>query len=227
MGHEHPMNIYTFPFHGASLRALPSGALHWPDEDLLVVSDLHLGKSARLSAVGGAQLPPYETRETLLRLDADLDATGADRVICLGDSFDAAGIAERLPEEDRLWIARLQAGRDWTWIEGNHDPGPVALGGAHLAEVTLGPLTFRHIARPGARAEVSGHYHPKARLSLRGRVMSFPSFLVDADRLILPAYGAYTGGLRSDSATLCALMGEDARAILTGPAPAAIPMPRG
>ena len=226
MPHEHLMNILAFAFHGATLSALPSGALHWRDEGLLVVSDLHFGKSARLSAVGGAQLPPYETSDTLSKLEVDLDRTGARRVICLGDSFDTPDIADTLPETDRLRISSLQAGRDWTWIEGNHDPGPVALGGAHRAEVHLGPLTFRHIATTGGIGEVSGHYHPKARLNLRGRRLSRPCFLVDRRRLILPAYGAYTGGLGTDSAVLDTLMEPGATAILTGPAPAAIPMPR-
>ena len=124
-----------------------------------------------------------------------------------------------------MWIARLQAGRDWTWIEGNHDPGPVGLGGTHRAQMTLGPLTFRHIASD-ASAEVSGHYHPKARLSLRGRMLSRPCFLLDDARLILPAFGAYTGGLRCDGPELSALMAPGAQAILTGPTPCAIPMPR-
>ncbi|MDO6587282.1 ligase-associated DNA damage response endonuclease PdeM [Salipiger sp. 1_MG-2023] len=220
------MNTHDFRFHGADLRALPSGALHWPGEDLLVVSDLHFGKSARLSAVGGAALPPYETRDTLLKLDADLEATQASRVICLGDSFDAIGIADELPEDDRLWILRLQAGRSWIWIEGNHDPDPAALGGTHLAEARIGPLLFRHIAQDGASAEVSGHYHPKALLNLRGRRLSRPCFLIDAARLIMPAYGAYTGGLRCDRAPLNTMMGDGATAILTGPKPCALPMPR-
>ncbi|MGR3379196.1 ligase-associated DNA damage response endonuclease PdeM [Salipiger abyssi] len=221
------MTGLAFGFRRAELVALGSGGLYWPEQALLVVSDLHFGKSARLSAVGGAALPPYETRETLLRLEADLTATGARRVICLGDSFDAEGIAEALPEDERLWIARLMAGRDWVWIEGNHDPGPVDLGGTHRAEMVLGALVFRHIAVPGAEGEVSGHYHPKARLRLRGRSLSRPCFLLDHARLILPAYGAYTGGLRSDHAALRALMAPEARAILTGPQPVAIPMPRG
>ena len=95
---------------------------------------------------------------------------------------------------ERLWITRLQAGRRWVWIEGNHDPGPVDLGGSHLAELPLPPLTFRHIAQGGARGEVSGHYHPKASVPARGRSISRPAFLYDSDRLILPAYGTYTGG---------------------------------
>ncbi|SMX40168.1 ligase-associated DNA damage response endonuclease PdeM [Maliponia aquimaris] len=220
------MNTHAFTFHGAELRTLPSGALHWPDQSLLVVSDLHLGKSARLSAVGGAQLPPYETRETLHRLDADLAATGARRVICLGDSFDAPGIDAVLPEDDLTWLTRLQAGRDWTWIAGNHDPAPVTLKGHHRAEHREAALVFRHIATPEGQAEVSGHYHPKARLCARGRSLTRPCFLVDEVRLILPAYGAYTGGLSCDSPVLSALMGATARAILTGARPVAIPMPR-
>lgn len=220
------MNTHPFRFHGAMLHALPSGALLWPDEGLLVVSDLHLGKSARLSAVGGAALPPYDTRETLMRLEGDLDATGAGTVICLGDSFDAPGLDACLPEDEALWIARLQAGRDWVWIEGNHDPGPVRLGGTHRDTVQHGPLTFRHIATPGAMAEVSGHYHPKARIVARGRALSHPCFLYDAERLILPAYGAYTGGLFCDRAPLAGLMGPEACAILACKRPVAIPMPR-
>ncbi len=220
------MNTHPFSFHGARLHALPSGALHWPDAGMLVVSDLHLGKSARLSAIGGAQLPPYETRETLQRLDRDLAATGATRVICLGDSFDAPGIDAILPEDDLLWINRLQAGRDWIWIAGNHDPAPVALSGHHRADYRTGPLSFRHIATSEATAEVSGHYHPKARLVARGRALTRACFLCDARRLILPAYGAYTGGLFCDTPRLSTLMGPEALAILTGPRPIAIPMPR-
>ncbi len=216
----------AFRFRDAKLAALPSGALHWPARSLLVVSDLHFGKSARASRHGGAALPPYETRETLLRLEGDLAATGARRVICLGDSFDAPDIGDALPEEENLWIARLQAGRDWIWIEGNHDPGPIGLGGTHLAQLEIGGLVFRHIASPEGLGEVSGHYHPKASLRLRGRVLTRPCFLVDAARLLLPAYGAYTGGLDTRSAVLQSLMAPDALAILTGPQPCAVPMPR-
>ncbi len=219
------MNTHSFTFCGAALRALPSGGLFWADSQLLVVSDLHLGKSARLSAQGGAQLPPYEVRATLERLDADLAFTQAKHVICLGDSFDFPGLDRCLPEDDLLWLTRLQAGLRWTWIEGNHDPGPVSLGGEHRAEMTLGPLTFRHIAS-GQTAEISGHYHPKARLRAKGATLSRPCFLYDSDRLILPAYGTYTGGLACDRAPLATLMASDARAILTGPRPMAIPMPR-
>ncbi|AXI45705.1 metallophosphoesterase [Sulfitobacter sp. SK012] len=220
------MNSVDLSLCGAHLSALGSGALWWPDEALLVVSDLHLGKSDRIARRGGATLPPYETYDTLDRLAHDLEVTGATQVICLGDSFDDLMAANTLPEHERLWIIRLQAGRRWVWIEGNHDPGPISFGGTHLAEFALGPLTFRHIAEAGATGEISGHYHPKASVKARGRSISRPAFLIDRDRLIMPAYGTYTGGLRSTSDALCSLMAKDAHAILTGPNPVTIPMPR-
>jgi DNA ligase-associated metallophosphoesterase len=226
MGNAQIMNHHAFQFQGAALKALPSGALWWPEAGVLCVSDLHLGKAERVARRSGQPLPPYEARETLSRLNSDLEATGARVVVCLGDSFDDLHAAHSLPEEERLWIARLQAGRRWIWIEGNHDPGPVEFGGEHLREITLPPLTFRHIATPGATGEVSGHYHPKAQLPTRGRTISRPAFLVDRSRLILPAYGTYTGGLRTQDSTLSTLMAADALAILTGPVPTCIPMPR-
>lgn len=223
------MNGYDFTLAGAALTALPSGALYWGAQDLLCVSDLHLGKSERRARRGEAPLPPYETHDTLSRLEADLDRTRATTVICLGDSFDDTAAARALPEDARLWIATLQAGRRWIWIEGNHDPGPVDMGGDHRADLGLSPLTFRHIARPdrtGATGEISGHYHPKARLRMRGRSLARPAFLIDAARVILPAYGTYTGGLHSDDAVLSDLMQAGALAVLTGHVTHAVPMPR-
>ena len=214
------MSCHAFTFAGCALLALPSGGLFWPDAGLLVVSDLHLGKSARLARRGGGLLPPYETSETLARLDADIEAYAPRSVICLGDSFDDMEAQGELAEPDRLWITRLMAGREWIWAEGNHDPGPGQIGGTHRAEVTIGALTFRHEAAPDARAEVSGHFHPKARLAGQAA----PCFLVsDPDRLILPAYGRYTGGLSCDAAPLAALMGTGALAILTGQRALAVP----
>ena len=194
---------------------------------MLCVSDLHLGKSERMSRRTGIPAPPYEVQDTLSRLETDLNKTKARQVICLGDSFDDLAAFRALPDDARLWILRLQAGRDWIWIEGNHDPGPIDLGGQHLASFTAGALTFRHIADPGATGEVSGHYHPKVNLKAGSRTISRPAFLKDANRLILPAYGTYTGGLRSDDAALSSLFASDARAILTGPRPTEVPMPQG
>jgi len=216
------MNTLNFEFAGAALTALGSGALYWAAQDLLVVSDLHFGKSARLAQVGGAQLPPYETRETLQRLQGDLERTQARCVICLGDSFDDGAVEAALPEADLLCLLGLMAGRNWTWIEGNHDPGPVSLGGVHQASVSRDGLVFRHIATVAGTGEVSGHYHPKIQLGRRGRAC----FLLDDRRLILPAYGVYTGGLRCESAVLSRLMAPGAQAIVTGPRLARVPMPR-
>lgn len=218
------MNGHAFTLAGAALCALPSGALWWAALRLLCVADLHLGKAERHARRGGAALPPYETAETLARLDTDLAATGAETVVCLGDSFDDDAAAHALPEAARTTIARLQAGRRWIWVAGNHDPGPTDLGGTHLAEAAIGPLTFRHIAAPAATAEVSGHYHPKARLGTAAGRVARKAFLIDRDRAILPAYGTYTGGLACDDPALTGLMRPDAIAVLTGPRALPVPM---
>ena len=221
------MNGHQFTFGGATLVALGSGALYWPDRGLLVVSDLHLCKSERMARRSGAQVPPYETQDTLARLETDIEAVDARQVLCLGDSFDDSAAACALTDAEITWLTRLQAGRQWLWVEGNHDPGPLGLGGQHMGEARIGSLTFRHIAQADGRAEVSGHYHPKARVRTRGGAISRPCFLVDRARLILPAYGTYTGGLRTHDPALCALMGPEALAILTGPVARPVPMPRG
>jgi uncharacterized protein len=220
-GSQHAMNGHAFTFAGQSVTALPTGALHWPDRALLIVSDLHLGKSERLARRGGALLPPYETRETLTRLSDDLDRTGAKAVIALGDSFDDLAAVTSLDDTDRLTLIRLMAGREWTWVEGNHDAGAHALCGTHRGAVRLGPLTCRHIATDQT-PEISGHYHPKARLGGTSR----PCFLIDAQRIIMPAYGAYTGGLYCDDPALATLMAPAAIAVLTGAKAIPCPMPR-
>ncbi len=208
-----------FDLMGADLLALPSGALHWPAAGLVAVSDLHFGKSERIARHGGTLLPPYEVTDTLLRLDAVLAASGARTVVCLGDSFDDLGAAD-LAEDHRLWLLRLMAGRSWIWIAGNHDPAPVDLPGAHLAELTVGPLTFRHIAEGDAKGEVFGHFHPKLRLAGQSR----PCFVTDGRRLILPAFGTYTGGLDAREPVVRSLFGADAMAILTGHRALCVPL---
>ena len=207
---------------GETLHALPSGALYWPTQRLLAVSDLHFGKSNRLARRGGSLLPPYETQATLEKLDADIAAQNPATVLCLGDSFDDLNAANNLSDRDTLWLTRLMAGRDWIWVLGNHDPAPTGISGTHKQEATIGALTFRHIADPTQNAEISGHYHPKAHLAGSNR----PCFLADAHRIIMPAYGTYTGGLWSHDSSLTGLMQPAAIAVLTGPKALAIPMPR-
>ncbi|MDA8586955.1 ligase-associated DNA damage response endonuclease PdeM [Rhodobacteraceae bacterium] len=217
------MNALDFPFCGETLTALPSGALHWAARGMLVVSDLHLGKSERIARRGGTLLPPYDSEETLTRLTEDIRSLSPGTVLCLGDSFDDLLAADALTEGHRSLIASLQAGRRWLWLEGNHDPGPVDLGGTHLAELVDGTLTFRHIAEASTQpGEVSGHYHPKARM----RRASLPCFLTDGKRLILPAYGAYTGGLDWTTPVLRGLFADKAIAYLTGRQVLAVPVPR-
>lgn len=210
------MNALPFEFRGEALHLLPSGALHWPAQRLLCVADLHLGKSDRLARQGGLMLPPYETQETLDRLAQDIAATHAEVVLCLGDSFDDLTAARDMAEPLKSRLASLMAGRRWIWILGNHDPGPLDLGGAHLSDSVIGPLLFRHIAEPGADGEISGHYHPKARVTVRGRTITRRCALLDPSRLILPAYGAYTGGLFHDRPELTRLMSPGAEIMLVG-----------
>ncbi len=217
------MNSLDFTFYNQPCTALPSGALFHAAAGILCVSDLHLGKSDRIARRSGLMLPPYETQATLDRLSTDIAATNPATVICLGDSFDDLSAAESLTEETKLWLLRLQAGRRWIWVEGNHDPGPVDLGGEHLAEVNLGGLVWRHIASQGAVGEASGHYHPK--LALPGNPAR-ACFLYDSQRVILPAYGAYTGGLHCSAPVLQALFPGPTYAILTGKRAILAPMPR-
>lgn len=211
MRQQMPMAAHVFQFCDTLCHALPSGALWLPDHGVLCVSDLHLGKSDRIARSAGPLLPPYEVADTLQKLATDLTATAARQVICLGDSFDDLGAAAGLDQSARAQIHAMQAGRHWVWIAGNHDPAPIDLGGTYLAKIQIGPLTLRHIAT-ATRAEISGHYHPKFRLAGRSR----PCFVVDRDRMILPAYGAYTGGLDAQSSAIRTQFGANAMVILTG-----------
>lgn len=217
------MDGHAFTLAGERLLALPSGALWWPARRLLAVADLHLGKAGRLARAGGPLLPPFEGRETLARLAAAIDAAAPAEVVCLGDSFDDLAAADALPADEGATLARLMAGRRWVWITGNHDPGPLALGGSHTGDLRAGALTFRHIATPGAEGEVSGHYHPKVRVPGTGGPAR-PAFLIDAARAILPAFGAYTGGMHADRPPLATLMRPGAVAVLTGPRALAFPL---
>ncbi|MEL6791924.1 MAG: ligase-associated DNA damage response endonuclease PdeM [Pseudomonadota bacterium] len=206
------MSEYRFTFCGVDLEASPSGALYAPGAKALVVSDLHLGRAERIARREGRLVPPYETRETLMRLDALIAALKPEIVICLGDSFDDNRAAEAIGEAERDMLRVMQAGRRWIWIAGNHDPAPVGFSGDGCDEIALAGLTFRHEAARGARAEVSGHFHPKVRLRGPGR----PAFLVDERRIIMPAFGAYTGGLDVTDAAFDEVIGPEAVALITG-----------
>ncbi|MEM7222287.1 MAG: ligase-associated DNA damage response endonuclease PdeM [Pseudomonadota bacterium] len=182
---------------GERLLADPSGALVWPERRLLAVADLHFEKGTAF-AERGRLLPPYDTAATLRALSDAMERHRPDTVICLGDSFHDQGAGERLDPGDGQVLATLTQGRDWIWVAGNHDPlPPEAWGGRVESEVALGALTFRHEAENAAlvAGEVSGHFHPKAAVRLRARRLTARCFVTDGRRLILPAFGAYTGGL--------------------------------
>jgi DNA ligase-associated metallophosphoesterase len=178
----------------ASLR--PSGALWLEAEAALVVADLHLEKGSSYAA-RGQMLPPYDTRETLARLEAEVAALAPRILVLLGDTFHDRKSEGRLDPADAERIGRLAQGRTLVWIVGNHDAdGPRSLPGEIAAELCLAGLVLRHEPRAGPQpGEVSGHLHPAAKVrSARGAVRR-RCFATDAERLILPAFGAYAGGL--------------------------------
>ena len=179
---------------GVTLIADLSGALFWEDERLLVVSDLHLEKGSSF-ATRGVLLPPYDTVATLSRLAAVIARHDPRTVIALGDSFHDREAHERLSAPDRQALSALQARRDWIWISGNHDPAlPDDLDGAVASEVAVGAIVFRH-EPTGAFGEIAGHLHPKARVATRGRSVERRCFASDGACAVMPAFGAYAGGL--------------------------------
>jgi uncharacterized protein len=179
---------------GVTLLVDLSGALFWEEQRLLVVSDLHLEKGSSFAA-RGVLLPPYDTVATLSRLAGVIARHDPGMVIALGDSFHDRDAHQRLSRTDRDALTALQARRDWIWISGNHDPVlPSDLGGVVASEVAIGPIAFRH-EPTGASGEIAGHLHPKARVPTRGRTMERRCFACDGERAVMPAFGAYTGGL--------------------------------
>jgi DNA ligase-associated metallophosphoesterase len=210
------------PVHLAGERLMldPVGVLHWPAGRTLAVADLHLEKGSAFAAAGRL-LPPYDTRETLLRLALTLRRYRPARLVALGDSFHDAGGAARLAAGDAALLGRLLAGLEMIWVLGNHDPMPPAgLPGAAMAEWRSGPLRFRHQAEAGDAkpGEVSGHFHPKATMPTRVGGITRPCFVGDARRLLLPAFGAYTGGLDVGAPAIASLFPRGARAFLLGEA---------
>ena len=196
MDTSHPIRLA-----GAAFQADLCGALYWPDEATLVVADLHLEKGSSYAHRSRPQfLPPYDTSATIERLELLLRARNPKRVICLGDSAHDSGAADRMDIANAARINGLTSGRDWIWITGNHDPEPPSSwGGSVLREIAIGNVILRHQASttpPDADScEISGHFHPTASVSTRSARISARCFAVDGRRLLLPAFGAYAGGL--------------------------------
>ena len=200
--------VHAITIAGATLVADPAGALYWPDEKLLAVADLHLEKGSAFAA-RGVLLPPYDTTATLARLAKLIEYYSPTLVIALGDSFHDGGGPARMPEVSRSALAALQRGRDWLWLAGNHDPDPPqGVGGRVAAELAIGGLIFRHQpSLQDADGEIAGHLHPSARVAQRGRGVARRCFAADSKRMVMPAFGAYAGGLNIRDRAFVALFG--------------------
>ena len=182
---------------GAGLLADNVGALYWPERKTLVVADLHFEKGSSF-ARRGVLLPPYDTRATLERLTTLVRRYRPNCVVCLGDSFHDGEGPRQLTDSDAMRLRRLVDDHEWVWVVGNHDPAlPRWLGGGVAAELVSRPLSFRHQPRDDVLApgEVVGHYHPKATIATRGRRVTRACFVTDGMRMIMPALGAFAGGL--------------------------------
>ena len=207
--------MVPFSFAGHDFLADPQGALHWPAERALLVADLHLEKASWFARLGQF-LPPYDSQATLSALTAIVQRTGVERLYCLGDSFHDRFGCDRLPEEARAMLLALTETLDWTWILGNHDPGFADhCGGRLVEEAEVAGVLLRHEADPtDHRPEISGHYHPKFRLQLKGRNVSRRCYVGSPAKLILPAFGALTGGLDADHPEIRRKVGPGAAALV-------------
>jgi DNA ligase-associated metallophosphoesterase len=188
---------------GASLAVGPltlvadaSGALVDADERILLVADLHLEKGSAYAA-RGVLLPPYDSRATLALLEEAVRRWRPRLVVALGDTLHDRAAAARIAADDLATLAGLQAGRDWIWLTGNHDPDPVpAMGGTVAAELALAGVMLRHEPRAGETGpEIAGHLHPAGKVRLRGRAVRRRCFVSDGRRCVMPAFGTYAGGL--------------------------------
>ena len=207
--------MVRFSFCGIDLLALPQGALYWPAREALLVADLHLEKASWFARLG-QMLPPYDSIATLSDLAALVASTGAREMWCLGDSFHDRHGCDRLPARARELLTALTAGTAWTWIIGNHDPGFADhCGGRIVEEEEVDGLVLRHEADPAEpRGELSGHFHPKLRVTHRGRLVSRRCFVATSRKLILPAFGALTGGLDARHPEIIRAAGARAEALV-------------
>jgi hypothetical protein len=208
--------MVRFSFGGAELAALPSGALFWPARSALLVADLHLEKASWLAKTSGQLLPPYDSLVTLGAIEEAVATTGAGEVWCLGDSFHDVGGCERLSPDAQARLRALTDATRWIWITGNHDAGLVDhCGGTVVAEAVVDGLVLRHEADPReARPELSGHYHPKLRLTVKGKRVARRCFVASGTKLVLPAFGALTGGMDADCAAIARAVGRPAQALV-------------
>jgi uncharacterized protein len=205
----------AFDFGGQTLVALPQGALFWPARRALIVADLHFEKASWFARFG-QMLPPYDSMATLADLNALVAATDARELWCLGDSFHDSRGCERLPHGAQALLRELTGRLDWVWITGNHDAGMIDhCGGRIMDEAQIDGLILRHEADPDdRRPELSGHFHPKLRISIRGRNVARRCFIASDTKLILPAFGALTGGLDAGHPEIVRAVGPGARALV-------------
>ena len=207
--------MVPFSFAGETFEATPSGALFWRARQALLVADLHLEKASWFARLGQF-LPPYDSHATLSALSAEVERSGATRLFCLGDSFHDRFGCDRLPANARELLSSLTQKLDWVWIVGNHDPGFADhCGGRIEDEVEIAGIILRHEAVPDEpRPEISGHFHPKLRLHLKGRQVSRRCFVLSASKIIMPAFGALTGGLDAHHPEIMRSVGTNAAALV-------------
>ena len=207
--------MVPFSFDDHVLVALPQGALYWPARRALLIADLHFEKASWF-AVGGQMLPPYDSIATLADLTTIVDAVQPAEIWCLGDSFHDSRGSDRLPERTQAMLQALIARTRWTWITGNHDAGlSDRCGGIIADEAVIDGLVLRHEADPAdPRPELSGHFHPKFRVKLRGRHVSRRCFVASPAKIILPAFGALTGGLDAGHPEIRRAIGGQAEALV-------------
>lgn len=211
------MGNVSVSFGGHAFVPLPEGALFWPSRRALLVADLHFEKASWFAA-RGQFLPPYDSFETLRCLSDAVAATDARELWCLGDSFHDTAGADRLPGPARQALTDLTNRLDWTWIVGNHDPGLAGIAGRIVPEQEVDGILLRHEAEPAeTRPEISGHFHPKLRVTVRGRRISRRCFVQTAAKLILPAFGALTGGLDAADPAIIGAVGRPATALVPTP----------